>query len=488
MTPVTLCYGNVLGPLLGPDRGPDPAALEAGGELCRRFEAAMAELHRRREAGELGFLDLPDDQALARQTGELADSFGQWFEAVVVVGIGGSGLGARALAEALLGPFWNERSDEERDHFPRLYFLENADPDTTRELLDRLDLRRTLFNVVSKSGGTAETLAQYLIIEDRLRSELGEEGVRGHLLFTTDPSTGPLRGLAGEREVPALPVPPNVGGRFSVLSPVGLLPAAVVGVDLDQLLDGARRMRDRCLTPSLRGNPAGLLATLLHAADVDRGQRVHVFMPYSDRLRGLALWFQQLWGESLGKRPTGSGSSPRRDPDPGAGPSPGDVQGPGDPGGVGPTPLAALGAVDQHSLLQLLMDGPRDKVVTFVRVRERDEPLPIPRSHPHRPALSRLGGHSLAELLDTELRATVEALRRGGRPSLTLEVDRLDAHSLGELFMLWQVAAVLAGALYGVNPLDQPGVELGKRLTLGLLDPGGEEGDGPPPDDPQWSV
>jgi len=475
MTPVTLQYGNVLEPQLGPDRGPDPSALEAGGDLCRRFEAAMAELHRLREAGELGFLDLPDDQALARQTGELADSFGQWFEAVVVVGIGGSGMGARAIAEALLGPFWNERSDEERDHFPRLYFLENADPDTTRELLDRLDLRRTLFNVVSKSGGTAETLAQYLIIEERLRSELGEEGVRGHLLFTTDPNAGALRELAGEREVPALPVPPNVGGRFSVLSPVGLLPAAVVGVDLDRLLEGARSMRERCLVPSLRENPAGILATLLHAADVDRGQRVHVFMPYSDRLQGLALWFQQLWGESLGKRAPADGS-------------PGAEAGTRDDGGVGPTPVAALGAVDQHSLLQLLMDGPRDKVVTFVRVRSRDEPLPIPRSHPHRPMLSRLGGHSLAELLDTELRATAEALRRGGRPSLTLEMDRLDAHGMGELFMLWQVAAILAGALYGVNPLDQPGVELGKRLTLGLLDPGGEERDAPPPDDPQWSV
>ncbi len=467
MTPVTLRYGNILQPQLGPGRGPDPSSLEPGGELCRRFEGAMAELHRRREAGELGFLDLPDDHALSRQTRELADSFGQWFEVVVVVGIGGSGLGGRAVAEALLGPFWNERTDEAREHFPRLYFLENADPDTTGELLDRLDLRRTLFNVVSKSGGTAETLAQYLIIEDRLRRELGEEGVRGHLLFTTDPVVGALRGVAAEQEVPALPVPPAVGGRFSVLSPVGLLPAAVAGIDPDEILAGARAMRDRCLSASLRENPAGLLAALLHGADVDRGQRVHVLMPYSDRLRGLSLWFQQLWGESLGKRsPTGGVEDE----------------------GVGPTPLAALGAVDQHSLLQLLLDGPRDKVVTFIRVRDREQGLPIPRSHPDRPLLSRLGGHSLDALLDAELRATVEALRRRGRPSLTLELDRVDAHGMGELFMLWQVAAVLAGAMYGVNPLDQPGVELGKRLALGLLDPGGETVERLPPEDPQWSV
>jgi glucose-6-phosphate isomerase len=466
MSEVTLNYGNILRPRLDGSEGVDPDRLAPGGELATRFATALRELRQREEAGELGFLELPDNETLSRQVLEVADSFGQWFENLVVVGIGGSSLGGRAVAEALLGPHWNEDSDEARDHFPRLYFLENADPDSTAALLDRLDLRRTLFNVVSKSGGTAETLAQFMVIEEALKAELGEEGVRGHLLFTTDPEEGALRALAREREIPALPVPPNVGGRFSVLSPVGLLPAAATGVDVEALLNGAREMRDRCLNPDLSRNPAGLLAVLLHAADTDLGRSVHVFMPYADRLRALALWYQQLWGESLGKRlPEG-----------------------GREAGVGPTPLPALGAVDQHSLLQLLMEGPQDKVVVFLRVARRERPLAIPRTHQDKAALAYLGGHTLEELLDTELRATVEALRLEGRPSLTLEVEALDAHALGALFMLWQVTTVLAGSLYGVNPLNQPGVELGKGLTSGLL---GREGIARPalePDDGHWTA
>jgi glucose-6-phosphate isomerase len=448
VTPVTLRYGNMLAPRIGKG-GVDPARLE--GDLAEAFTRAHQEVEARRESGEMGFFLLPYAAETRKQVQELADSFGQWFEVVVVVGIGGSSLGGRAVAEALLGALWNLRTPEEREHFPRLFFLENADPDATAELLAHLDLGRTLFNVVSKSGSTAETMAQFLVLEEAVRAALGEEHVRGHFLFTTDPEDGVLRALARERDIPTLPVPPQVGGRFSVLSPVGLLPAAVTGVDVEALLEGAAEMEARCRTSHLAENPAGLLAALLHRADVEAGQGIHVFMPYGDRLRALALWFQQLWAESLGKARDREGREVHS----------------------GPTPLAALGAVDQHSLLQLLMEGPWNKVVCFLRVGERPEAVPIPSSHPDEPALSYLGGHSLEALLDTELRATAEALRREGRPSLLLEVERLDARALGGLFMLLEIATVYAGALYGVDPLDQPGVELGKRLTYGLL---GREG------------
>jgi glucose-6-phosphate isomerase len=452
VTPVTLRYGNMLAPAVG-EAGPDPSRLT--GDLAEAFARAHADVEARRESGEMGFFLLPYADETRRQVQEVADSFGQWFESLVVVGIGGSSLGGRALTEALLGALWNHRSEEDREHYPRIWFLENADPDSTAELLDHLDLSRTLFNVVSKSGSTAETMAQFLVLEQAVRSRLGEDQVRGHFLFTTDPESGVLRALAREREVPALPVPPQVGGRFSVLSPVGLLPAAVTGVDLEALLSGAAEMEARCRTSVLAENPAGILATLLHRAHVEDGRPIHVFMPYGDRLRALGLWFQQLWAESLGKALDREG---------------GEVH-------TGPTPVAALGAVDQHSLLQLLMEGPQDKVVCFLRIRDRTEPLAIPASHPDEPALAYLGGHSLEALLDTEQRATAEALRLSGRPSLTLEVERLDARAMGGLFMLLEIATVHAGALYGVDPLDQPGVELGKRLTYGLL---GREGFDPP--------
>ena len=457
---IRLDFGNMMAPRL--QGGVDEALL--AGPLTRAFEGAHERFEARRVAGELGFLDLPYASETLDQVVELADGFGQWFEDVVVLGIGGSGLGAIALRDALLGPYWNQLSAEERDHFPRLHVVDNPDPFTFRALLGRVDPARTLFNVISKSGATAETMAQYLVAREHVERAVGADKARGHFLFTTDPTTGVLRQISEAEEIPALPVPENVGGRFSVLSPVGLLPAAVCGIDPSALLRGAADMEERCRSAELAENPAGLLAVLLHHADRQQGRSIHVLMPYADRLRSLASWFQQLWAESLGKaRTEGGGTEP-----------------------VGPTPLAALGATDQHSLLQLLMEGPHDKVVLFADVEDPGEDVPIPARHPEIPALAYLGGHTLGELLATERRATAEALRRGGRPNATLVLPRIDAATLGELIMLLQVATIYAGALYGVDPLDQPGVELGKQLTYGLMGRAGSEVPDIEPPDPRW--
>jgi glucose-6-phosphate isomerase len=463
MKSVTLDYANMLTSSLG-GRGLDPQALE--GDRAQAFRAAFEDVESRRQSGEMGFFLLPEALESAAAVQKLADGFGQWFENLVVLGIGGSALGATTLRDSLLGPHWNELDEEGRDHYPRLYVLDNVDPRTVSSLLSRLDLRRTLFNVVSKSGSTAETMSQYMVVEDRLREALGEASTRGHFLFTTDPESGILRKIADEEGIPTLEVPPNVGGRFSVLSAVGLLPAAAVGIDIMGVLEGARGMAERCRTPVLKENPAGLLATLLHHADTVQGASTHVLMPYSDRLRSFASWFQQLWAESLGKARDRDGREVNR----------------------GPTPLPALGATDQHSLLQLLMEGPRDKVVLFLGVGGVEDPVEIPSIRQELPALSYLGGRTLSELLDTERRATMEALRQQGRPNLSLEVDDLTPRAMGELFMLFEIATVLAGALYGVDPLDQPGVELSKKLTYGLL---GREGYDRPRlgiDDHDWRV
>jgi glucose-6-phosphate isomerase len=438
--------------------GLDPKILEdGGGDL---FAEAVRGFRARRDAGELGFLELPHDSETAQAVQDLADGFGQWFETVVVLGIGGSALGCRTLRDALLGSRWNEGTSEEREYYPKLYVLDNPDPVTVRELLDRLDLRRTLFNVISKSGATAETMAAYLVAAERVAADVGADKARGHFIFTTDPENGALRRMAREGGVPALAIPPNVGGRFSVLSPVGLLPAAVTGIPVDELLTGAAAMADACASEDVRENPAGLLALLLHQADVAQGARIHVIMPYADRLRSLGLWFQQLWAESLGKSES-----------------------------VGPTPLPAVGTVDQHAQVQLFMEGPRDKAVMFIEVEDADvDPLTLADVHPEVPELAYLVGHSMKELLEAERRATAEALRRGGRMNLTLTVPELTPHALGELFMLLEMATVYAGALYGVNPLDQPGVELGKQLTYGLLGREGHERPTFPEDDGAFTL
>ncbi|HET7275589.1 MAG TPA: glucose-6-phosphate isomerase [Longimicrobiaceae bacterium] len=465
--PIKLNYNNMLTPRLGDGRGIDPSRLD---EMATRFADVHADVDKRRAAGDLGFFDLTNAGEVVDQIEKFADGVGQAFENVVVLGIGGSSLGTIAVGTALLDPFWNELDEEQRDFFPRLYVLDNIDPATFGTFMERVDLRRTLFNVVSKSGGTAETMSQFMIVRERLEAELGD-GYRGHLIFTTDPESGVLRQLAEQEGVSTLPIPSSVGGRFSVLSAVGLLPAALVGVPIREMLDGAREMDGRCRSEKLSENPAGTFAALQYLADTERDAPIQVMMPYSDRLSDVADWFRQLWAESLGKQHSLAGEEIF----------------------AGPTPVKALGATDQHSQSQLYMEGPFDKTITFLVERDPVDDVQIPAIYEEVPELAYLGGHTLGELLRTEQEATAAALTRRGRMNMTLELERIDARSLGALFMLLEVATIYAGALYGVNPLDQPGVELGKQLTYGLMGREGFErpetgGSEQSSENPEWIV
>ena len=408
---------------------------------------AVVDLH---AGGTLGFLDLPDNRALHRQTLDFVERQRRRTGAdaltdVVVLGIGGSALGPIALRTALRAPQWNLLDDAARGGNPRLHVLDNVDPGNISALLARLDLHRALFVVTSKSGGTAETMAQYLVIRAKLTARLGEEKGKERLVFVTDPEKGALRAIARSERVTALDIPSNVGGRFSVLTPVGILPAALAGIDTTALLDGAADMRTRCASGIIGKNIAGAYAALQFLADQKHGRHIQVLMPYSDALRDMADWFVQLWAESLGKHR-----------------SPGDA-------GVGPTPLGALGATDQHSKVQLFMEGPGDKTVTFVAVDEGSTDVEIPSLHQDIPELAYLGGHRLSELLDIERRATAGALARRGRPNMTLSLERVDPWHVGALLMFLELATAYAGHLYGVNAFDQPGVELGKQFTYAML-------------------
>jgi glucose-6-phosphate isomerase len=408
------------------------------------YQAVRQKVEALRAKGVLGFLELPGDRKLADSVTTYAKAAEGKFDDVVILGIGGSALGPIAIRTALLAPNWNALSSSERGGRPRLHVLDNVDPRTIDALLARLDLSRTLFVVTSKSGGTAETMAQYLVVRGRLDAALGARAVE-HLVFITDPKSGALRPLSAAEKIPALDIPPMVGGRYSVLTPVGTLPAALVGVDVKAMLEGAADMAKRCEAGALDQNPAAIYATLQHAADTKRGRHIHVFMPYSDPLRDMADWFVQLWAESLGKH--------RAEGD----------------AGFGPTPLAALGATDQHSQVQLFMEGPGDKTITFVTVKQQKAEVHIPSLHADVKALAYLGGHRLGELLDVEQRATAGALARRGRPNMTLHLDAADAWHLGALFMFLECATSHAAMLYGVDPLNQPGVELGKQFTYAML-------------------
>ena len=458
MNRIILDYTNMMAPALG-GRGLDPSLLAESAAL---FARAHADTEQRRAAGELGFFDLPYATSLVDDIEKFAQKEGQAFNTVVVLGIGGSSLGALALQQALVKASWNELDDAARDYFPRLYVLDNVDPTTISAFLDRIDVRSALFNVVSKSGATAETMAQYLIVRARLAQAFPDDGYRAHLIFTTDPARGVLRELAEAEQIAALSIPPNVGGRFSVFSAAGLLPAALIGIDIRALLRGAADMIERCATSKLSENPAGMFALLQFLADTRAHAHIHVMMPYSDRLYLTADWFRQLWAESLGKRLDREGREVFR----------------------GPTPIKALGATDQHSQVQLYMEGPFDKTVTFLALDSLDLDVAIPALYSEIEALGYLGGHTLGELLAAERNATALALARHGRMNMTVRIPALNAHSLGQLLMMLQIATVYAGALYGVNPLDQPGVELGKQLTYALMGRPGYE----PPEFPGQDV
>jgi glucose-6-phosphate isomerase len=434
---IRLDFSNMMASAVG--GGVSEEMWEGAQGRFREAHTALAEQH---ADGVLGFLDLPDDRAMHAAVTRFADAAAGRYDDVVVLGIGGSALGPIALRTALCTPGWNALPAAARDGRPRLHVLDNVDPRTIAALLDQVVLERTIFVVTSKSGGTAETMAQFLVVMGRLR-EAGLEPAR-HLVFVTDPEKGALRTLSREESIPALDIPPNVGGRFSVLTPVGLLPAALAGMDTAALLEGAADMRTRCTPADLSRNPAGAFAVLQWLADRELGKGIHVLMPYADALRDMADWFVQLWAESLGKQ----GAEGQ---------------------GVGPTPLAALGATDQHSQVQLFMEGPADKTVTFLAVADAGADVRIPPLYGQVRELGYLGGHSLFELLDVERRATAGALARRGRPNMTITVDRADAWHLGGLFMLLEIATIYAGSLYGVNPLDQPGVELGKQFTYAML-------------------
>ncbi len=407
-----------------------------------KFKGAQAGFAKLVDSGEVGFSEIAANKTLAESVVAFAKSVEGRFSDVVVLGIGGSALGPIALRTALCADHWNLRSKEQRAGQPRLHVLDNVDPVSISGLLDILNIPDTLFVVISKSGGTAETMSQFLIAYDAVASR--NLNPASHFVFVTDPSSGALRKLADELKIPALEIPSNVGGRFSVLTPVGTLPAALVGVDLNELLRGAAEMADRCLSPSLRDNPAGIFAALQYLSDTDLGRHIHVLMPYSDELRDVANWFVQLWSESLGK----VDSAGRH---------------------VGPTPLPALGATDQHSQVQLFMEGPADKTITFLSVRQRSVDVVIPKLFDTVPELSYLGGHSLSELINIEQLSTAGALARRDRLNMTIELSKVDAWHIGGLLMMLEIATAYAGQLYQVDAFNQPGVELGKSFAYALL-------------------
>ncbi|MBA2692853.1 MAG: glucose-6-phosphate isomerase [Rubrobacter sp.] len=379
-----------------------------------------------------GFMRLPKTSEYAEASAALAEEIrASGATDFIHIGIGGSALGPMAVHKALRHPYYNLISERPG---PRMHFAENVDPTTLSAILDVSEPGGTWVNVVTKSGSTAETMANFLVVRGRLAEALGDFGYQERTIATTDPEEGFLKQIADREDLKVLPVPKDVGGRFSVLTPVGLLPAAVSGLDVDAMLAGARQCVEEVEERGAE-HPAIVGAAMHYLMDTARGRNVRVMMAYSDALERLAAWFVQLWAESLGKD------------------------------GKGSTPHGAVGTTDQHSQVQLYMEGPHDKVVEIIEVENHGRDLEIPKAYSDLEGVGYLGGHSIAELLNVECDATREALTEAGRPNSTIKLGEINEENLGYVFQALEIQTAISGSLYGVDAFDQPGVEAGKEIT-----------------------
>jgi len=372
------------------------------------------------------------------------------FDVFVVLGIGGSALGPIAVFNALCHLYHNELPREKRNA-PKFYVIDNADPERMNALFDVIDLRKTAFNVITKSGATSETMSQYLVVYDMLQKAYGKEADK-HVFATTSEKKGNLIKLAKQHGFETFFIPEGVGGRFSELSPVGLFPAAVLGIDVKGLLIGSISMDAVCRNPDVYGNPA-LMSALLQFIAMKNGANISVMMPYADSLKYIADWYCQLWAESLGKEVDRDGKTVN----------------------VGQTPVKALGVTDQHSQVQLYTEGPFDKVVTFLQVGEFRSNVVIPQGCEEYPDVNFLCGHDMGELVNTELFATRFALTKKHRMNYTITMECVDAYNIGQLLYLFQMQTAFAGELLNVDAYNQPGVEEGKNATYALFGRSGYE-------------
>ncbi len=367
------------------------------------------------------------------------------FDNILVLGIGGSALGGIAVTEALLKPYWNLLSEEQRNGLPRIFFLDNIDPDTIVGLLNILDLKKTLVNVITKSGSTAETMSQFMIVKNILEKELGDE-YRYNIVSTTDKKTGILRQISEQEGYKTFVVPDDVGGRFSVFSAVGLLPFALVGIDIDEIMNGIKDMDLALKNTDIFENIAAQNALIHYLMDTKKGKNLSVLMPYSSRLKYVSDWYVQLWAESLGKNKDKNGN---------------DVH-------IGPTPIKALGATDQHSQIQLYNEGPNDKVINFIRVAEFDNTLEIPNIFEYT-GIGYLGGKTINQLINAEADSTRVALSDYNRPTVTITLEKVDGYNVAQLLYMFEVQTAIAGELYNIDTFNQPGVEQAKNYTYALM-------------------
>ena len=442
-------YGNVTADAIGPRHGITARQFDA---LAKKTSPLIAMLNEERKAGQTPYRDLPYNEEIPKKVKKLKTKFKGRCENLVVLGIGGSALGIIALQTALK-PYMHNIYEKKRTG-PRFFVFDNVDPSQFASFLHWIGnkLGKTVFNVISRGGQTAETISQFMIIRRLLLRKLGRKGYQKRVVITTAfGKNNTLLNIAEKEGLDHLRIPDGVGGRFSVLSAVGLFSAAMCGIDIDSLLEGARAMDKKVSRRNFYKNPAAINAAINYHF-YNHGKKITAMMPYSYALKDLTGWFKQLWAESLGKARDLDGRTVH----------------------IGPTPIKALGATDQHSQVQLYREGPNDKLFTFLQVNSFDEDPRIGAAPRCAPEISFLAGNNLSSLLNNEKKATEYALLHDRRPCLTVLFDKVNEYTVGEFIYLYEVTTSFAGALFKIDPYSQPAVELGKQATFALK---GRKGD-----------
>ena len=410
------------------------------------MEKAHFNLNEKRKNGEVEWMDIIYGQEEEiNEIIELASSVKQWADTFVVLGIGGSALGPAAVHHALKHPYYNELPAEKRGGWPRFYVVDNVDPERLSGLLDIIDIRTTMFNCITKSGNTIETMSQFMIIKDILEKELGKQEAKKHIICTTDKTKGVLVKTAEKEGYKTFFIPSKVGGRFSELSPVGLLPAACCGIDIKELIRGAVSMDKYMAENGVMENPAYMYAALSCLA-LEKGRNISVIMPYADSLKLVADWYSQLWAESLGKKYDINGKQKN----------------------IGQTPVRALGATDQHSQMQLFIEGPDDKIIVIIGLDKYKRKITIPVDSDVED-LGFLRGATHNNMISIEQMSAEYALLKAGKVNMTITLPEVNEYYLGQLLYMFEVATAFAGELLNINAFDQPGVEEGKNAAYAMF-------------------
>ena len=435
-------YNNMMDKFVGEKEGISDKDLQSYSKFAKdaydKFEAI-------RGTGMTGWANLVNyDKNEIDDIVNTANEIRKNFKYFVVLGIGGSALGPIAVFQALCHLHHNDLPDDKRNA-PKFYVEDNVDPERMLALLDVINVEETMFNVITKSGSTSETMTQYLIINDILTQKLGDKA-KEHIITTTSSSKGNLIKIAKKEGYKTFFIPDSVGGRFSELSPVGLLPAAVLGVDVYEFLDGAKYMNEICNLGDYSKNPA-LASAILSYIALQRGKNISVMMPYADGLKYIADWYCQLWAESIGKEVDKEGKKVF----------------------AGQTPVKSLGVTDQHSQVQLYTEGPFDKVTTFLAVDEYRKTVKIPDGCEEIPDVNFLCGHTMNELIQAERVATEYALTVKNRLNRTIYLPILNAFTLGQLLFFFELETAYMGEMLNIDTYNQPGVENGKNATYALL-------------------